>query len=223
MEPGPPPARPLPGRGNRIGAALVLAALVVAAIAGGLVWHQRSATRGAGPVAAGSRPRPTAHGAGDNLGQGPAPSGGQQPLTLAAAPAGCGLNGDDDGELIFPSLARYGYSGLTGLGTWDLLHGRPMVHHQLSPAYGAAGNVVIGFHREPSYQHMDQLAVGDTILVHDRSCATFTYRVTMRAELTPEQAYSYVQPTSGHDLTMVTCTPWWLDYHRIIWRAQLVS
>jgi hypothetical protein len=29
--------------------------------------------------------------------------------------------------------------------------------------------------------------------------------------------------TTGHDLTLVTCTPWWRDYNRIVWRGTLVS
>jgi len=215
-DPAPPPVGV--SRSRRLWALAVLAGVVVVAGGGLVAWHHRAGGPSVSSVAA----RPTARPRADDLARGPAPSG-RPPLVLAAVPGGCGLNADDDGELIFPSLAQYGYSGVTGLGTWDLLNGRQMVHHELSPAYGARGNVVVGFHREPSYQHMDELAVGDTIVVHDRACATFTYRVTMRAELTPAQAYPWVQATGGHDLTMVTCTPWWLDYNRIIWRAQLVS
>jgi sortase (surface protein transpeptidase) len=29
--------------------------------------------------------------------------------------------------------------------------------------------------------------------------------------------------TSGHELTLVTCTPWWQDYDRLVWRADLTS
>ncbi|GAC1342882.1 MAG: hypothetical protein NVSMB29_15050 [Candidatus Dormibacteria bacterium] len=214
-----PASRPV-SRSRRLWAWLALAVVVVAAIGGGLVWHQRSSA----PLASAppARPGPTARTGGDSPTAAPVPSA-SQPITLAAAPAGCGLNADDDGELIFPSLSRYGYSGATGLGNWDLLNGRALVHHELSVGYGATGNAVVGLHREPSFQHIDQLAVGDNIVVHDRSCATFTYRVTMCAELAPERAGSWLQPTSGHDLTIVTCTPWWVDYNRIIWRAQLVS
>jgi LPXTG-site transpeptidase (sortase) family protein len=133
-----------------------------------------------------------------------------------AAPA------DDYALVSFPSLAQYGYSGVAANGDWNSLRQRSMVHYTTSPAPGAAGNVIVAFHREPHYEHIDQLAVGDSITVQDRACTTWTYRITERSTLAPDKV-TQLSPTDGHDLTLVTCTPWWRDYDRIVWRATLVQ
>jgi sortase A len=107
-------------------------------------------------------------------------------------------------------------------GTWDSLHNRSMVHYTGTPAPGQQGNSIIAFHREPDYEHIDQLNVGDTVSVQDRTCHTFVYRVTGRWTLNPSSVNQLV-PTSGHDLTLITCTPFWVDSQRIVWRASLVT
>ncbi|MBV8528257.1 MAG: hypothetical protein JOZ75_08090, partial [Candidatus Dormibacteraeota bacterium] len=48
------------------------------------------------------------------------------------------------------------------------------------------------------------------------------YRVTGRWVLAPS-AVTQLVPTTGHELTLITCDPWWQDYNRIVWRADLVS
>ncbi|HXA29187.1 MAG TPA: class E sortase [Candidatus Angelobacter sp.] len=123
--------------------------------------------------------------------------------------------------VTFPSLAQYGYSGVAGNGDWNMLHQRSMVHYTTSAAPGQQGNVIVAFHREPHYEHIDQLNVGDVVTVQDRSCTVFTYRITQRWTESPGNV-SQLVATSGHDLTLITCTPWWRDYNRIVWRATLV-
>ncbi len=113
------------------------------------------------------------------------------------------------------------YAGVAFDGTWDMLKSQSMVHYKTTPAPGAKGNVIIAFHREPNYEHIDQLNVGGTVTIQDRTCKKFTYRVTQRWVLSPDKVTQLV-PTTGHDLTMVTCTPFWDDSQRIIWRATLV-
>lgn len=120
----------------------------------------------------------------------------------------------------FPSLPQYGYSGVAGNGDWNMLHQRSMVHYTTSAAPGQQGNVIIAFHREPHYEHIDQLGVGDLVTVQDRSCNTWTYRITQRWTESPDQVSQLVS-TSGHDLTLITCTPWWRDDDRIVWRGTL--
>jgi sortase A len=144
--------------------------------------------------------------------------------TGAAAPS-CRPNAapaDDYALVDFPSLRRYGYSGVAANGDWNTLHQRSMVHYKASAAPGAQGNTIVAFHREPHYEHIDQLAVGDTVTVQDRNCATFTYRVTQRWTLAPDKV-DQLTATTGHDLTLITCTPWWRDSDRIVWRATLVD
>ena len=129
---------------------------------------------------------------------------------------------DDYALVSFPTLSKYGYAGVAGNGTWDELKSRSMVHYTGTPDPGQAGNVIIGFHREPHYEHIDDLKAGDAITVQDRSCHVFHYTVTQRWVLDPDNV-TQLNPTTGHDLTLVTCTPFWVDSQRIVWRATLTG
>lgn len=144
----------------------------------------------------------------------------------AASDAGhtvCGSASPSDYALVkFSAPADESYAGVAGDGTWDLLNSRSMVHYQTTPAPGERGNVIIAFHREPNYQNIDQLNTGDTVTVQDRACKTYTYKITQRWDLPPSQVTQLV-PTSGYNLTLITCDPWWQDYNRLVWRADLVG
>ncbi len=146
------------------------------------------------------------------------------PPTSTAAPriVSCGSGSPADYALVtFSAPAAEHYAGVATDGTWDALHNRSMVHYTGTPAPGQQGNSIIAFHREPDYEHIDQLAVGDTVSVQDRSCHSFVYQITGRWTLDPSRV-SQLVPTSGHDLTLITCTPFWVDSQRIVWRASLV-
>jgi LPXTG-site transpeptidase (sortase) family protein len=149
-----------------------------------------------------------------------APSGTATPASGGA----CGGGSDSSAYALveFSGLPQYGYTGVAVNGNWTQLDDRSMVHWYGSPAPGGQGNVIVAFHREPDYQYIDQLAVGDTVTIQDRSCNTYVYTVTQRWRLTPN-AVDQLVPTSGHLLTLITCTPWWQDYDRLVWRAQLTS
>ena len=135
----------------------------------------------------------------------------------------CGSTSPNDYALVsFGAPAQNHYAGVAGNGTWDLLSSRSMVHYVGTAGPGEAGNSIIAFHREPDFEHIDQLNVGDTITVQDRACHTFVYKVTNRWDLAPSKV-TQLTPTSGYQLTMITCDPWWQDYNRLVWRAQLVS
>jgi LPXTG-site transpeptidase (sortase) family protein len=107
-------------------------------------------------------------------------------------------------------------------GNWTQLDDRSMVHWYGSPAPGGEGNVIIAFHREPDFQYIDQLAVGETVTIQNRTCQTYVYTITQGWDLAPS-AVTQLASTSGHELTLVTCTPWWQDYDRLVWRADLTS
>jgi LPXTG-site transpeptidase (sortase) family protein len=147
-----------------------------------------------------------------------------RPGTIPVA-SGCTPNGapaQDYALLSFASPAQDHYTGVAANGDWNTLHQRSMVHYKTTPDPGQKGNVIVGFHREPHYEHIDQMKVGDTVTIQDRSCKVFTYRVTQRWVLDPDKV-TQLNPTTGYDLTLITCTPWWRDYQRIVWRATLVS
>ncbi len=156
--------------------------------------------------------------------------GGSQALRGAITPAAatphvvsCGSGSPSDYALVtFSAPASEHYGGVATDGTWDSLHDRSMVHYTGTPGPGQPGNSIIAFHREPNYEHIDQLNVGDTVSIQNRTCNTFVYKITGRWVLDPSRVTQLV-PTSGRDLTMVTCTPFWVDSLRIIWRATLIS
>ncbi len=135
----------------------------------------------------------------------------------------CGSTSPADYALVtFSKPAAEHYAGVATDGNWDSLHNRSMVHYTGTPAPGQQGNSIIAFHREPDYEHVDQLNVGDTVSIQDRTCHTFVYKITGRWTLDPA-GVSQLVPTSGHDLTLITCTPFWVDSQRIVWRASLVA
>jgi LPXTG-site transpeptidase (sortase) family protein len=161
---------------------------------------------------------------------GSASSDASQPSTpttgtaTGTATSTCGGGGSDSDAYAlveFTGLPQYGYVGVTVNGNWTALDDRSMVHWSGSPAPGGEGNVIIAFHREPDYQYIDQLAVGETVTIQDRSCQTYVYTITQRWDLAPSNVTQLV-PTS-QELTMITCDPWWQDYNRLVWRADLTS
>ena len=147
-----------------------------------------------------------------------------QAVTLAAPAAlDCGSAAPSDfGLVTFNDPAPYGYAGVAGNGTWDMLHNRSMVHYAGTPAAGGVGNVIVAFHREPNYQHIDQLDVGGVVSIQNHSCQVFKYRITQRWTLDPSKV-TQLTPTTGHELTLITCTPFWQDTQRLVWRAELIT
>lgn len=195
-----------------IGIALIAAGVAVVAVPLYGVWHRSREdskalnewNSGGSKALTGALP----------AGHGEAPAG-ATPCNAGAAPR------DDYALVTFPSLS-FGYAEVAGDSGWDGLHDRSMVHYHDSPAPGQQGNVIIAFHREPGFEHIDQLKEGDPIAVQDRACHTYTYHVTQRWVGPPDKVTQLVT-TSGHDLTLVTCTPWYQDNDRIVWRAVLAG
>jgi LPXTG-site transpeptidase (sortase) family protein len=145
------------------------------------------------------------------------------PAPVASTSPACGTSSANDYALVsFGAPAQYHYAAVAGNGTWALLNSRSMVHYAGTPNPGQAGNVIIAFHREPDFQYISGLNVGDTIAIENRACQTFVYKVTQRWDLAPARVAQLV-PTAGHELTMITCDPWWQDYNRLVWRAELIS
>jgi LPXTG-site transpeptidase (sortase) family protein len=145
------------------------------------------------------------------------------PVPAASTSPTCGTSSTTDYALVnFGAPAQYHYAAVAGNGTWTLLNSRSMVHYSGTPNPGQQGNVIIAFHREPDFQYINQLNVGDIITIQNRTCQTFVYKVTSKWDLAPNQVTQLV-PTAGHELTMITCDPWWQDYNRLVWRAELIT
>ena len=146
----------------------------------------------------------------------PAQLANSQVCTPARGPAG------EYALVEFNSLPQYSYASLVGDGNWDLLDTQPMVHWHAGPAPGQQGNMLLALHREPNFEHIDELNVGGIITVVDHACHSYQYQVSQRWNLSPDQS-SVLGQTSGHDLTLITCTPFWRDTNRLVWRASLVA
>ena len=123
----------------------------------------------------------------------------------------------------FTGLPYASYLDVAVDGNWDNLHNSSMVHWHGSADPGGQGNMILAFHREPKFEHIDQLNVGGTVTIQDRSCHTYVYTVTAQWQGDPSHVTQLVTTQSGHTLTMITCTPWWQDYNRIVWSANLTA
>ena len=109
--------------------------------------------------------------------------------------------------------------------------------HLNSAMVGAPGNMIIsGHHLEGSAVFAPlargELRVGDQILVTDEQGRTYTYEVSEVADPIPaagatpaenERAASYLAPTVGAQLTLVTGWPDFSDTHYLFVVAQLVG
>lgn len=150
--------------------------------------------------------------------QGVAPAGSASP---GAAACGSGSAASQYLLVSFPSLP--GVEGVAGNGTWALLNQRSVVHYSASPAPGQPGNMLLALHREPNFEPVGNLRPGDTIEITSRSCTKFTYTITQVWVESPGKVTQLGRMTGGAYLTLVTCTPLWVDTQRIVVRAKLTS
>jgi LPXTG-site transpeptidase (sortase) family protein len=138
-----------------------------------------------------------------------------------AAVCGSGSAASSYALIDFPSLS--GIEGVAGNGGWSLLYARSVVHYSSSPAPGQPGNGIYALHREPNFEPLGTLKVGDPIALTNRQCQQFTYQITAMWTEYPT-AVTQLQPiSSGTWITVVTCTPLWLDSQRLVIRAELKS
>ncbi|MHB1576787.1 MAG: sortase [Candidatus Dormibacteria bacterium] len=142
--------------------------------------------------------------------------------SAATAPAcGSGSPTTEYALVSFPSLP--GIEGVAGNGSWAMLTQRSVVHYQGSPAPGGVGNMLIALHREPNFEPLNKIRPGDQIVVTARNCQQYTYTVTRTWVEWPNQVTQLDSMTSGHYLTVITCTPLWIDTQRIVIRATLTA
>ncbi len=142
--------------------------------------------------------------------------------TPATVPAcGTGPANSEYALVAFPSLP--GVEGVAGNGNWGMLTQRSVVHYSDSPGPGGVGNMLLALHREPNFEPLGTLKAGNQILITARNCQQFTYTITQVWVENPSQV-TQLQPISqGHFLTLVTCTPLWVDTQRIVIRATLTA
>jgi LPXTG-site transpeptidase (sortase) family protein len=140
----------------------------------------------------------------------------------ASAPAqGGGGDSGTNGLYLKLTIAKINNSGVGADGDWNSLKQTSMVHYHDSPAPGAAGNVLIAFHREPHWIDINKVLAGDAIQVQTADGKTYNYQVDFVKIVKPSDV-ELLKPTTGNDLTLITCDPPWQDYDRMMFRAHLV-
>jgi len=78
-------------------------------------------------------------------------------------------------------------------------------HLKDTPAPGQAGNAVISGHRDTFFRHLNDLVMGDEVLVQ-RGGKTYRYKVTGKKIVQPTDL-SVLAPTKDPELTLITCYP----------------
>ena len=198
------------GFGYSVGVALLLTGLILGArliidlnrvheaeISQDQAWQQFSvAAQGAAPSAS---PAPTV---------GPSPT----PAPEVALPEGIFL------KMTLPSVAK---DAVAVNGDWNSLKTFNTVHYRNSPGPGEPGNMLIAFHREPKWLDINNVKTGDMIQVDGLDRKTYQYKIDF-IKIVSANDVSNLKPTTGSDLTLITCDPPWQDYNRMVFRAHLV-
>jgi LPXTG-site transpeptidase (sortase) family protein len=111
------------------------------------------------------------------------------------------------------------------------------VGHYTEPAsalpWDASGNFAVAGHRDGHgmiFRDLDRLAVGDRVYVQTRY-GWFVYRLDREAPSVAITDIGAVEPIPvgsgyvrpGRYLTLTTCTPIYIDSHRLVWWGQLVE
>lgn len=109
-------------------------------------------------------------------------------------------------------------------GTLPIVDGYAVTRFPYSPDLGQRGNYVVYGHDDIQgniFQYLGSLQPGDRVYLR-RGGQQFVYVVTGSQIVDPTDV-SVLDPTPNATLTMISCTPYWVDTQRIVVRAKLVS
>ena len=112
--------------------------------------------------------------------------------------------------------------GLDSAGQPIIAPGYAVTHYRYSDPLGQPGNYVLYGHNDIEgsiFRDLSRLRAGDPIYLY-RGARRFVYRVTGRAIVSPGAVY-VMDSTARPTLTMISCTPYWVDTQRLIVRASL--
>lgn len=112
------------------------------------------------------------------------------------------VEGDKIGILIIPALDR---ELLIFQGTEEKQLKKGVGHFIQSVLPGEEDNSVISGHRETVFKQIDDLVLGDQLIVKT-SAGTFTYEVSA-TQIVDKDDKSVIVPTENAVLTMTTCYP----------------
>ncbi len=89
---------------------------------------------------------------------------------------------------------------------------------------GQVGNMALAAHDDIKgeiFKRINELSPGDKIYVSTQKMV-FTYVVDGQQTVSPTDN-SVLQPTTSKELTMITCTPYWVDSSRLVVTAKLAA
>ncbi|MBT1161804.1 class C sortase [Bifidobacterium sp. SO1] len=124
------------------------------------------------------------------------------------------------GELEIPSISLT-LPILHGADDKTLMNGAGHLHGSSLPVGGESTHTVLTGHRgvdgRTLFTRLDEMKTGDAIVI-DSGGRRIGYRVDKVWDmLTPEQALGKLRIRQGEDrLSLVTCTPLWVNTHRIV-------
>ncbi|MGB2939452.1 MAG: sortase [Candidatus Dormiibacterota bacterium] len=139
-----------------------------------------------------------------------------------AAGTGAGTGGGPSNLYLKLTIPKINTSAVSVDGDWNSLKQTSMVHYHDSPAPGTKGNALVAFHREPHWLDINKVGPGDQVQVQMADGKTYTYQVDFVKVVKPAETDLY-RPTTGLDLTLITCDPPWHDNDRMIIRSHLVT
>lgn len=150
------------------------------------------------------------------------PGGADTPVLGAALPSAPTASGVVD-HLVIPRIGVDKYV-VDGTGEGDLMRGPG--HYAGTPYPGQAGDVAIAGHRTtygaPFYR-LDQLRVGDDILLTDTTGTTYRYQVAQAPFVVAPSDVAVIGATGDPTLTLTTCNPRFSATSRLIVKARLVG
>lgn len=114
--------------------------------------------------------------------------------------------------------------GLDRAGQPLVAPGYALTHYTFSAPLGAPGNYVLYGHDDIEgsiFRDLDLLRPGDAIYLYSEG-RRVAYRVSDSAVVAPSATY-VMNPTTTATLTMISCTPYWVDTQRLIVKAALVA
>ena len=101
--------------------------------------------------------------------------------------------------------------------------GLSVTHYLFSAAMGQPGNYVVYGHDDIDgqvFRYLPTMRVGDLVYLSSGR-HRYVYRVSGSQIVSPSDV-AVMAPTKAATLTMISCTPYWVDTQRIVVTAQLV-
>lgn len=114
--------------------------------------------------------------------------------------------------------------GDDGQGHLPIARGYAVTHYTFSGALGQPGNYVIYGHDDiygSIFNSLPSMQAGDLVYLH-HGTRRYTYRVTGSMIVAPDDV-AVLDPTPSATLTMISCTPMYVDTQRIVVRARLIA